>query len=131
MRDDKEDGVQGYKGLDCGGKARKRQTAGIPLELWICLWRLRRLWGQRGRDIGRDRAGARRRAWDRTAALAMLNDQVKKGRRRMASSYVGGLSGAFHPGQANKGNDRRGEDGSPTIGKTGGDDLRLFRRNLT
>ena len=31
-----------------------------------------------------------------TAALAMLNDQVKKG-GIMASSYVGGLSGAFIP----------------------------------
>ena len=31
-----------------------------------------------------------------TAALAMLNDQVKKG-GIMASSYVGGLSGAFNP----------------------------------
>ena len=31
-----------------------------------------------------------------TAALAMLNDQVKKG-GVMASSYVGGLSGAFIP----------------------------------
>ncbi len=31
-----------------------------------------------------------------TAALAMLNDQVKKG-GAMASSYVGGLSGAFIP----------------------------------
>ncbi len=32
-----------------------------------------------------------------TAALAMLNDQVKKGGGAMASSYVGGLSGAFIP----------------------------------
>ena len=31
-----------------------------------------------------------------TAALAILNDQVKKG-GVMASSYVGGLSGAFIP----------------------------------
>ena len=31
-----------------------------------------------------------------TAALALLNDQVKKG-GVMASSYVGGLSGAFIP----------------------------------
>ena len=31
-----------------------------------------------------------------TAALALLNDQVKKG-GIMASSYVGGLSGAFIP----------------------------------
>jgi uncharacterized protein (UPF0210 family) len=31
-----------------------------------------------------------------TAALALLNDAVKKG-GAMASSYVGGLSGAFIP----------------------------------
>ena len=42
--------------------------------------------------IGVDRAGAP----GTTAALAMLNDQVKKG-GVMASSYVGGLSGAFIP----------------------------------
>ncbi len=36
-----------------------------------------------------------------TAALAMLNDQVKKG-GIMASSYVGGLSGAFIPGSEDK-----------------------------
>lgn len=35
-------------------------------------------------------------AWGTTAALAMLNDAVKKG-GTMASSYVGGLSGAFIP----------------------------------
>ncbi len=34
--------------------------------------------------------------WGTTAALAMLNDAVKKG-GIMASSYVGGLSGAFIP----------------------------------
>lgn len=34
--------------------------------------------------------------WGTTAALAMLNDAVKKG-GTMASSYVGGLSGAFIP----------------------------------
>lgn len=37
-----------------------------------------------------------------TAALAMLNDQVKKG-GVMASSYVGGLSGAFIPVSEDKG----------------------------
>ena len=43
-------------------------------------------------EIGLERAGAP----GTTAALAMLNDQVKKG-GVMASSYVGGLSGAFIP----------------------------------
>ena len=42
--------------------------------------------------MGLERAGAP----GTTAALAMLNDQVKKG-GVMASSYVGGLSGAFIP----------------------------------
>lgn len=39
-----------------------------------------------------------------TAALAMLNDQVKKG-GVMASSYVGGLSGAFIPVSEGSGDD--------------------------
>lgn len=43
-------------------------------------------------EIGVEYAGAP----GTTAALAMLNDQVKKG-GVMASSYVGGLSGAFIP----------------------------------
>ena len=43
-------------------------------------------------EIGLEQVGAP----GTTAALAMLNDQVKKG-GVMASSYVGGLSGAFIP----------------------------------
>ncbi len=43
-------------------------------------------------EMGLEKAGAP----GTTAALAMLNDQVKKG-GLMASSYVGGLSGAFIP----------------------------------
>ncbi len=43
-------------------------------------------------EIGVDKVGAP----GTTAALALLNDQVKKG-GVMASSYVGGLSGAFIP----------------------------------
>lgn len=43
-------------------------------------------------EIGLERVGAP----GTTVALAMLNDQVKKG-GVMASSYVGGLSGAFIP----------------------------------
>ncbi|MCR4806172.1 MAG: PFL family protein [Lachnospiraceae bacterium] len=43
-------------------------------------------------EIGLEQAGAP----GTTAALALLNDQVKKG-GLMASSYVGGLSGAFIP----------------------------------
>ena len=44
------------------------------------------------KEIGLEHAGAP----GTTAALALLNDQVKKG-GVMASSYVGGLSGAFIP----------------------------------
>ena len=44
------------------------------------------------REMGLEMAGAP----GTTAALALLNDQVKKG-GVMASSYVGGLSGAFIP----------------------------------
>ena len=43
-------------------------------------------------EMGLERVGAP----GTTAALALLNDQVKKG-GIMASSYVGGLSGAFIP----------------------------------
>ena len=49
-------------------------------------------------EIGVEYAGAP----GTTAALALLNDQVKKG-GVMASSYVGGLSGAFIPVSEDKG----------------------------
>ena len=49
-------------------------------------------------EIGLERVGAP----GTTAALVMLNDQVKKG-GVMASSYVGGLSGAFIPVSEDKG----------------------------
>ena len=62
-------------------------------------------------EIGLERVGAP----GTTAALAMLNDQVKKG-GVMASSYVGGLSGAFIPVSEDQGmidavNDRRADNG--------------------
>ncbi|MBF1023563.1 MAG: DUF711 family protein, partial [Lachnospiraceae bacterium] len=49
-------------------------------------------------EIGLEKAGAP----GTTAALALLNDQVKKG-GIMASSYVGGLSGAFIPVSEDRG----------------------------
>ncbi|MBR5407440.1 MAG: PFL family protein [Lachnospiraceae bacterium] len=49
-------------------------------------------------EIGLEHAGAP----GTTAALALLNDQVKKG-GVMASSYVGGLSGAFIPVSEDRG----------------------------
>lgn len=51
-----------------------------------------------------------------TAALALLNDQVKKG-GVMASSYVGGLSGAFIPVSEDQGMIRAVQAGALTIEK--------------
>ncbi len=51
-----------------------------------------------------------------TAALALLNDQVKKG-GVMASSYVGGLSGAFIPVSEDQGMINAALKGSLTIEK--------------
>jgi len=51
-----------------------------------------------------------------TAALALLNDQVKKG-GVMASSYVGGLSGAFIPISEDQGMIRAVQAGALTLEK--------------
>ncbi len=51
-----------------------------------------------------------------TAALALLNDQVKKG-GIMASSYVGGLSGAFIPVSEDQGMIDAVEAGALTLEK--------------
>ena len=51
-----------------------------------------------------------------TAALALLNDQVKKG-GLMASSFVGGLSGAFIPVSEDHGMIEAVEKGSLTLEK--------------
>ena len=51
-----------------------------------------------------------------TAALALLNDQVKKG-GVMASSYVGGLSGAFIPVSEDQGMINAVLDGALSIEK--------------
>jgi hypothetical protein len=63
-------------------------------------------------EIGLEYAGAP----GTTAALAMLNDQVKKG-GVMASSYVGGLSGAFIPVSEDQGMIRAAEQGALTLEK--------------
>ena len=63
-------------------------------------------------EIGLHRAGAP----GTTAALAMLNDQVKKG-GVMASSYVGGLSGAFIPVSEDQGMIDAVKEGALTIEK--------------
>ena len=62
--------------------------------------------------IGLERTGAP----GTTAALALLNDQVKKG-GVMASSYVGGLSGAFIPVSEDQGMIDAVEAGALTIEK--------------
>ena len=63
-------------------------------------------------EIGLERAGAP----GTTAALALLNDQVKKG-GVMASSYVGGLSGAFIPVSEDQGMIDAVQEGALTIEK--------------
>ena len=64
------------------------------------------------REMGLEHAGAP----GTTAALALLNDQVKKG-GVMASSYVGGLSGAFIPVSEDQGMINAVLDGALTIEK--------------
>ena len=63
-------------------------------------------------EIGLEHAGAP----GTTAALALLNDQVKKG-GIMASSYVGGLSGAFIPVSEDQGMIDAVEAGALTLEK--------------
>ncbi|BAT61081.1 hypothetical protein GJW-30_1_03632 [Variibacter gotjawalensis] len=63
-------------------------------------------------EIGLERVGTH----GSTAALALLNDAVKKG-GAMASSYVGGLSGAFIPLSEDQGMIEAAELGSITIDK--------------
>ncbi len=63
-------------------------------------------------EIGVEYAGAP----GTTAALALLNDQVKKG-GIMASSYVGGLSGAFIPVSEDQGMIRAAKLGALSIEK--------------
>ena len=63
-------------------------------------------------EIGLEYAGAP----GTTAALALLNDQVKKG-GVMASSYVGGLSGAFIPVSEDQGMIDAVEAGALTLEK--------------
>ncbi len=63
-------------------------------------------------EIGLERTGAP----GTTAALALLNDQVKKG-GVMASSYVGGLSGAFIPVSEDQGMIDAVQEGALTLEK--------------
>lgn len=63
-------------------------------------------------EMGLEKAGAP----GTTAALALLNDQVKKG-GVMASSYVGGLSGAFIPVSEDQGMIEAVECGALSIEK--------------
>ncbi|MFW6015012.1 MAG: PFL family protein [bacterium] len=63
-------------------------------------------------EIGVEYAGAP----GTTAALALLNDQVKKG-GVMASSYVGGLSGAFIPVSEDQGMINAAKNGALTLEK--------------
>ncbi|MCT2534471.1 PFL family protein [Aquibacillus koreensis] len=63
-------------------------------------------------EIGLERVGTH----GTIAALALMNDAVKKG-GAMASSYVGGLSGAFIPVSEDNGMIKGIEDGALTLSK--------------
>jgi uncharacterized protein len=63
-------------------------------------------------EIGLERCGTH----GTIAALALMNDAVKKG-GAMASSYVGGLSGAFIPVSEDNGMIRAVEDGALNLSK--------------
>ena len=76
------------------------------------------------REIGLEEPGAP----GTTAALALLNDQVKKG-GVMASSYVGGLSGRVHPCLRRPGYDRRSERRRSHHREARGDDVCMLRRS--
>ena len=73
-------------------------------------------WGDSGAEIleamGLDRCGTH----GTTAALALLNDAVKKG-GAMATSYVGGLTGAFIPVSEDAGMIRAVEEGTLCLDK--------------
>jgi uncharacterized protein (UPF0210 family) len=73
-------------------------------------------------EMGLERCGTH----GTTAALALLNDAVKKG-GVMASSHVGGLSGAFIPVSEDEGMIAAAEAGRAHHRQAGGDDLRLLR----
>ena len=75
-------------------------------------------------EIGLERVGAP----GTTAALAMLNDQVKKG-GVMASILCRWLKWGIYSGQRRSGNDRCGQSGSFVSGKTGSHDLCLLGRS--
>ena len=62
-----------------------------------------------------------------TAALALLNDAVKKG-GLMASSHVGGLSGAFIPISEDEGMIAAVECGAMSLEKLEAIDMRLLGR---
>ena len=64
-----------------------------------------------------------------TAALALLNDAVKKG-GVMASSSVGGLSGAFIPVTEDAGMIEAARCGTPDARQAGGHDRRVLASGL-
>ena len=72
--------------------------------------------GQRGPHPGGDGAGGVCGTHGTTAALALLNDAVKKG-GVMASSSVGGLSGAFIPVSEDEGMIAAASSGALTLDK--------------
>ena len=63
-----------------------------------------------------------------TAALALLNDQVKKGRHH-GVLLCGRLKRRFHSGERGSGHDRRGERRGADAGEAGSHDLCVLRRS--
>ena len=84
-----------------------------PSASWICRWRPPLRWATAWPAFWRRWAWSVCGTHGTTAALALLNDAVKKG-GVMASSHVGGLSGAFIPVSRGRGHDRRRSDGTLT-----------------
>ncbi|MFQ8841895.1 MAG: DUF711 family protein [Clostridium fessum] len=128
MRDHQEDGLQDHPCRPAGSAGGIRTSRRFRSASSICPWlRPRRsaiAVAEILEEIGLERVGAP----GTTAALAMLNDQVKKG-GVMASSYVGGLSGAFIPVSEDQGMIDAVNAGRSYDRETGSHDLCLLRRS--
>ena len=81
---------------------------------WTCRWRRHRVSGIAWREILQAMGISAIGAAGSTAAVALLNDAVKKG-GSFASSSVGGLSGAFIPVSEDQALSRAVADGSLTL----------------
>ena len=128
MRDHQEDGLQDHPCGTAGGTGSQPDRLGIPFGIIDLSLAPTPAVGDSVaeilEEIGLEHPGAP----GTTAALALLNDQVKKG-GVMASSYVGGLSGAFIPVSEDQGMIDAVNAGALTHGEAGSHDLCLLRRS--